>query len=107
MPKVTEAYRTARRDEIIESALRCFAAKGYQRTSMADIIDESGLSAGAIYGHFSGKKELFSAVAGRVVASGGTVAISATSRKPAQVSMSLSRGAHIVARVARDRKSVV
>ena len=67
MPKVTEAYRTARRDEIIESALRCFAAKGYQRTSMADIIDESGLSAGAIYGHFSGKKELFSAVAGRVL----------------------------------------
>ena len=67
MPKVTEAYRTARRDEIIEAALRCFAAKGYQRTSMADIIDESGLSAGAIYGHFSGKKELFAAVAGRVL----------------------------------------
>jgi AcrR family transcriptional regulator len=67
MPKVTEAYRTARRDEIVEAALRCFASKGYQRTSMADIIDESGLSAGAIYGHFSGKKELFSAVAGRVL----------------------------------------
>jgi AcrR family transcriptional regulator len=67
MPKVTEAYRTARRDEIVEAALRCFAAKGYQRTSMADIIDESGMSAGAIYGHFSGKKELFSAVAGRVL----------------------------------------
>ena len=67
MPKVTEAYRTARRDEIVEAALRCFAEKGYQRTSMADIIDESGLSAGAIYGHFTGKKELFAAVAGRVL----------------------------------------
>jgi TetR/AcrR family transcriptional regulator, transcriptional repressor of aconitase len=67
MPKVTEAYRTARRDEIVEAALRCFAAKGYQRTSVADIIDESGLSAGAIYGHFRGKKELFAAVAGRVL----------------------------------------
>jgi AcrR family transcriptional regulator len=67
MPKVTEAYRTARRDEIIEAALRRFAAKGYQRTSMADIIDEAGLSAGAIYGHFTGKKELFAAVAGRVL----------------------------------------
>lgn len=67
MPKVTEAYRTARRDEIIGAALRCFAAKGYQRTSMADIIEESGLSAGAIYGHFTGKKELFAAVAGRVL----------------------------------------
>jgi AcrR family transcriptional regulator len=67
VPKVTEAYRTARRDEIIGAALRCFAVKGYQRTSMADIIDESGLSAGAIYGHFAGKKELFAAVAGRVL----------------------------------------
>jgi len=67
MPRVTEAYRTARRDEIIGAALRCFAEKGYQRTSMADIIDESGLSAGAIYGHFAGKQELFAAVAGRVL----------------------------------------
>ena len=67
MPKVTEAYRVARRDEIIDAATRCFSAKGYQRTSMADIIDEAGLSAGAIYGHFAGKKELFAAVAGRVL----------------------------------------
>jgi AcrR family transcriptional regulator len=67
MPRVTEAYRTARRDEIVGAALRCFAARGYQRTSMADIIEESGLSAGAIYGHFSGKKDLFAAVAGRVL----------------------------------------
>ena len=67
MPKVTEAHRTARRDEIIGAALRCFAAKGYQRTSMADVIEESGLSAGAIYGYFAGKQELFAAVAGRVL----------------------------------------
>ena len=67
MPRVTEAYRTARRDEIVSAALRCFSKKGYQRTSMADIIEESGLSAGAIYGHFAGKQELFAAVAGRVL----------------------------------------
>ncbi len=67
LPKVTEAHRAARRDEIIEAALRCFAAKGYQRTSMADVIEESGLSAGAIYGYFAGKQELFAAVAGRVL----------------------------------------
>ena len=67
MPKVTEAHRAARRDEIVRAALRCFAAKGYQRTSMADVIEESGLSAGAIYGYFAGKQELFAAVAGRVL----------------------------------------
>lgn len=69
MPKVTEAYREARRDEIIGAALRCFSTRGFQRTSMADIIAESGLSAGAIYGHFAGKKELFAAVAARILAS--------------------------------------
>jgi AcrR family transcriptional regulator len=69
MPKVTDAYRAARRDEIIDAALRAFAAKGFERTSMADIITESGLSAGAIYGHFAGKKELFSAVATRTLRS--------------------------------------
>jgi TetR/AcrR family transcriptional regulator, transcriptional repressor of aconitase len=67
MPKVTEAHRAARRDEIVAAALRCFAAKGYQRTSMADVIEESGLSAGAIYGYFAGKQELFAAVAGRIL----------------------------------------
>ncbi|MEV1131508.1 TetR/AcrR family transcriptional regulator [Agromyces sp. NPDC049794] len=67
MPKVTAEYREARRDEIISAAMRCFMARGFQRTSMADIIADSGLSAGAIYGHFAGKKDLVTAVAGRVL----------------------------------------
>ena len=50
MPKVSEQHREARRDQIVDAALRCFSRKGFQRTSMADIIAESGLSAGAIYG---------------------------------------------------------
>lgn len=58
MPKVTDEYRQARRLEISQAALRCFARKGFQGTSMADIIAESGLSAGAIYGHYKGKDEL-------------------------------------------------
>ncbi|MGR2753605.1 TetR/AcrR family transcriptional regulator [Agromyces arachidis] len=67
MPKVSEEYRAARRDEITAAALRRFADKGYRGTSMADIISESGLSAGAIYGHFAGKEELFAAVAERIL----------------------------------------
>jgi AcrR family transcriptional regulator len=59
MPKVTEAYREARRAEIASAALRCFAAKGFRGTSMSDIITASGLSAGAIYGHYASKEELF------------------------------------------------
>ncbi|GAB3157545.1 hypothetical protein GCM10027059_00760 [Myceligenerans halotolerans] len=63
MPKVSDAHRQARREEILAAALRAFAAKGYQRTSMADVLAESGLSTGAIYAHFAGKRELFVAVA--------------------------------------------
>lgn len=58
MPKVTAEHRDARRREIAQAALRLFARKGFQATSVADIIAESGLSAGAIYGHFKNKDEL-------------------------------------------------
>lgn len=67
MPKVTEEYRTARRDEIVTAAIRCIQRTGYSGTSMADIIAESGLSTGAIYGHFAGKREIFLAVAEHVL----------------------------------------
>ncbi|NQX27199.1 TetR/AcrR family transcriptional regulator [Microbacteriaceae bacterium VKM Ac-2854] len=68
MPKVTPAHRDARRAEITAAALRCFAEKGFQRTSMADIIAEAGLSAGAIYGHFPSKQDIVLSVADRILA---------------------------------------
>jgi TetR/AcrR family transcriptional regulator, transcriptional repressor of aconitase len=67
MPKVSEQHRRARRDQIVDAALLCFANKGFHRTSMADIIAQSGLSAGAIYLHFDGKQQLALAVAQRTL----------------------------------------
>ena len=67
MPKVTEQHRERRRDQIVDAALRRFSVSGFQRTSIADIITESGLSAGAIYGHFDGKQQLALAVAQRIL----------------------------------------
>lgn len=67
MPKISDARRDARRAEILDAALRCFSRSGYQRTSMADIITESGLSAGAIYGYFASKQDLVLAVASRLL----------------------------------------
>ena len=58
MPKVTEAYREARRDEIARAAMHCLSRHGFANTSMADIIAESGMSAGAIYSHFTSKAEI-------------------------------------------------
>ncbi len=65
MPKVSKEYREARRDEIARAALRCLERKGVHDTSIADIVEESGLSTGAIYSHFTNKAELARYIVGR------------------------------------------
>lgn len=63
MPKVTEEHRAARRLQIRDAALRCVTRQGFHKTTMADVIAESGLSAGAVYGYFASKQELIRALA--------------------------------------------
>lgn len=67
MPRLSEETKTARRQQIIEAARRCFARKGFAATSMQDIIAESGLSAGSIYSHFDGKADILRQTAGDVL----------------------------------------
>jgi AcrR family transcriptional regulator len=50
-----------RRTQIIEAALACFTSKGYNNTTMDDIVAESGLSKGSLYWYFKSKDELFEA----------------------------------------------
>jgi AcrR family transcriptional regulator len=50
-----------RRTQIIEAALACFTRKGYNNTTMDDIVAESGLSKGSLYWYFKSKDELFEA----------------------------------------------
>lgn len=61
-PKVTEEYRNNVRDKILQSAGALFSKNGYHTTSMDDIVKESGLSKGAIYGYFKSKEDLFLAL---------------------------------------------
>jgi AcrR family transcriptional regulator len=63
MPRVTDEYRATRRAEIVSAASRLFSANGFHSTSMADIIGESGLSAGAVYRYFRSKEEIIGAAA--------------------------------------------
>lgn len=58
MPRLTESTKTLRRDRIIEAARECFRRNGFSNTSMADIVEESGMSAGSIYSHFDGKADI-------------------------------------------------
>ena len=50
--------KEARREQIIQAAVACFARKGYHLTTMDDIVAESGLSKGSLYWHFKNKKDL-------------------------------------------------
>ena len=63
MPKVSEEYKKNRRSQIVETARECFIKHGYQKASMSEIIAATGLSAGAIYNHFSSKDEIILAAA--------------------------------------------
>jgi AcrR family transcriptional regulator len=62
MPKVSQEHLDARRQLIVDAARTCFSTHGFARTSMADVVAESGLSTGAIYRYFASKDELVVAV---------------------------------------------
>jgi TetR/AcrR family transcriptional regulator, transcriptional repressor of aconitase len=62
MPRVSQAHLDARRQQIVDAARARFASHGFARTSMADIVAESGLSNGAIYRYFTSKDEIVIAV---------------------------------------------
>src|SRR4029077_15218765 len=46
------------RREIVEKAAPIFNQKGYEGTSLSDLMDATGLQKGGIYRHFSSKEEL-------------------------------------------------
>ncbi|ABW10159.1 transcriptional regulator, TetR family [Parafrankia sp. EAN1pec] len=62
MPRVGQAHLDARRQQILDAARARFASHGFARTSMADVVAESGLSTGAIYRYFTSKDEIVIAV---------------------------------------------
>ena len=48
-----------RQKQILTAAAKCFAKKGYHRTTMDDIVREARLSKGGIYWYFKSKQEIF------------------------------------------------
>lgn len=46
------------RRKILFCAMECFAKEGYQQTTIREIARKAGVTLGAVYHHFKGKKEL-------------------------------------------------
>jgi AcrR family transcriptional regulator len=63
MPRISAARANEQRGRILDAALTCFAREGFHAATVQDIVEESGLSPGAIYGYFKGKTEIAMAIA--------------------------------------------
>ncbi len=50
------------RDRILGAAIRLFAEKGYQSTSVADLLKEAGVHSGSLYHAFPAKQDVLQAV---------------------------------------------
>jgi AcrR family transcriptional regulator len=56
-PVLRERYERRRR-EVIATAAKLFAERGYQATSMSDLTEATGLAAGGLYHYIESKEEL-------------------------------------------------
>ena len=63
MPKISQAHRDARRQQILDAAIRCFSREGFHATTTADIVRESGVSQGTLYLYFANKDDMVVALA--------------------------------------------
>jgi TetR/AcrR family transcriptional repressor of nem operon len=62
-------------DEVLERALDLFWRKGYEATSMADLVEHLGIGRASMYATFGTKRELYLKALERYVATRGPVAI--------------------------------
>lgn len=69
MSKISESRRVEVRGRIMDAAQHLIARRGVQGTSMNQIVRASGLSKGAIYGHFPSKADLVVALQDRMLES--------------------------------------
>ena len=47
------------RDEVLDLAIKVFWTRGYDRTSVQDLVNSMGIQRGSLYAAFGGKQPLF------------------------------------------------
>ncbi len=57
-----EERREATRSKIVSAARECFVRDGYENTHTDTILERAGVSRGALYHHYSSKRDVFEAV---------------------------------------------
>ena len=59
---MSQSKQDQRKYQILDAALEVIVSKGYEGSSMSDIVKKSKLSKGAIYWYYSSKKEVYLAL---------------------------------------------
>jgi TetR/AcrR family fatty acid metabolism transcriptional regulator len=71
MPKISPSARRAlteqRKAQILTAAAKVFAAKGFDRATIADIAREAGIAEGSIYNYFRNKSDLLISIPRQVI----------------------------------------
>ncbi|MGK3200086.1 TetR/AcrR family transcriptional regulator [Amycolatopsis sp. MEPSY49] len=62
MRTVDPAKHAAKRASIVDAAAGCFAEKGFERTTTADICRAAGISSGSLFHYFPNKRAVFTAI---------------------------------------------
>ncbi|MDR9856229.1 TetR/AcrR family transcriptional regulator [Paenibacillus sp. VCA1] len=68
MPRITKNPKE-RRDEILNAAMELFNSKGFEQTSVSDIVKKIGVAQGTFYYYFQSKEEVINAACERTLAS--------------------------------------
>jgi AcrR family transcriptional regulator len=92
----------ATRRRLVAVARELFGERGYEDTSVEEVLAASGVARGALYHHFQSKAELFDAVA-EVVFAEVASSTDAAARDGATPLERLRAGAHAWLEIARDR----
>ncbi|MEA5359734.1 helix-turn-helix domain-containing protein [Amycolatopsis sp., V23-08] len=62
MRTVDPAKYAAKRRAIVDAAAGCFAEKGFERTTTADLCRAAGISSGSLFHYFPNKRAVFMAI---------------------------------------------
>lgn len=62
MRTVDPAKHAAKRRAILDAAVACFAEKGFERTTTADLCRAAGISSGSLFHYFPSKRAVFTAI---------------------------------------------
>ncbi|KDN17870.1 TetR/AcrR family transcriptional regulator [Amycolatopsis rifamycinica] len=62
MRTVDPVKHAAKRRAIVDAAAGCFAEKGFERTTTADICRAAGISSGSLFHYFPSKRAVFTAI---------------------------------------------